>query len=517
MGAERLIVMDLSLNFKEVCSYNTPFNASVEQAIDGEYTLPDYCPDIKKILKCSITPYIHNVNPQGNSVTLDGTACICILYLSGDKKEIRGYEIASSFSKNIDLKTDTTSCAFECIPKCEYVNCRAVNERKLDIHGALSIKINCTSKEKSNTVSNIECDDIQLRKNCIEYSELTSNADKLIILNEEIALDETNGSILNIIQSRANVTNEEYKLVTDKIVYKANFNIKFTYLNEDGVYETVNCSIPISQIIEAEGITENAMCYGKSKVCGLELKPYTDRNGNCMSVLMNAKIMVSIKSWNNCNVETVTDAYSTDCELDMSDKQVRLMRTADNINYTEICRQAHSFDDGIKDIICVNYGNPQVSAAYEYGNINLSGSIPVCILYINSNGDCCCVDKLIDITTSLSSADEYNDFDINSYIENETYSLNSENSIEFRCDCRMSILPRKIQNIKLLTDITKDATRQKNNENRPAMTLYYAKSGESIWDIARRYNSKADEIMKQNGLTNDVLQSNKMIIIPATM
>lgn len=517
MGAERLIVMDLSLNLKEVCSYNTPYNASVEQAIDGEYTLPDYCPDIKKILKCSIAPYIHNVNPQGNSVTLDGTARICILYLSGDKKEIRGYEIQSSFSKNVDIKTDATNCTFECVPNTEYVNCRAVNERKLDIHGAVTIKIKCMCKEKANTVSDIDCEDIQLRKNNIEYSELMACADKLIILNEEIALDETNGSILNIIQSCASVTDEEYKPVTNKIVYKANFNVKFTYLNEDGIYETVNCAIPISQIIEADGITENAMCHGKSKVCGLELKPYTDRNGNCMSVLMNSKIMVSVKSWNVCNVETVTDAYSIDCELETSDKQVHLMRTADCLNQTEICRQAFNFDDGIKDIISVNFGEPQINALYEYGNINLNGNLPICILYVNLNGECCCVDKMIDVTTSLPAADNYNDFDVNSCAHNGTYSLNSENSVEFRCECKISVVPKNIQNIRLLTDIQKDTTRQKNNENRPAMTLYYAKSGESIWDIAMRYNSKADEIMKQNGLTNDVLQNNKMIIIPATM
>ena len=45
--------MDMQLTYRGVCVDEPLYNDSVEQAIDCEFTLPDYCPDIQKILKCT--------------------------------------------------------------------------------------------------------------------------------------------------------------------------------------------------------------------------------------------------------------------------------------------------------------------------------------------------------------------------------------------------------------------------------------------------------------------------------
>ena len=63
--------MDLQLTFKEVRSYNTIYNSSVEQAIDLEIALPDYCPDVKKIYKCNIHPSIHNIDVNSGVAKID--------------------------------------------------------------------------------------------------------------------------------------------------------------------------------------------------------------------------------------------------------------------------------------------------------------------------------------------------------------------------------------------------------------------------------------------------------------
>ena len=61
-----------------------------ECPIDAEYNLPDYCTDIQKILKCIVTPEVTSAVPAGDSISVDGTADIRVLYLDVKGDSVRG-------------------------------------------------------------------------------------------------------------------------------------------------------------------------------------------------------------------------------------------------------------------------------------------------------------------------------------------------------------------------------------------------------------------------------------------
>ena len=48
----------------------------------------------------------------------------------------------------------------------------------------------------------------------------------------------------------------------------------------------------------------------------------------------------------------------------------------------------------------------------------------------------------------------------------------------------------------------------------PALTLYFAKQNEKLWDIAKKFSSDIELIKKENNITCESLDSNKVIIIP---
>ena len=50
--------------------------------------------------------------------------------------------------------------------------------------------------------------------------------------------------------------------------------------------------------------------------------------------------------------------------------------------------------------------------------------------------------------------------------------------------------------------------------NYPALTLYFAKQNEKLWDIAKQFSSDIELIKKENNITCESLDSNKVIIIP---
>lgn len=507
--------MDMQLTTKEICMSTAGFSTDVEQAVDGEYTLPDYCPDIKRILRCNMTPFIHNVSMSGNTVNLDGSVSINILYLSGDKKEVRCFEVQSSFSKKVDMPENCDDCDITCLADSEYVNCRAVNERKLDIHGAVSIKVNCRGQKSIMAVSGANCDDVQVRTDKAEFSKQICNADKLIIVNEEISTDESNSPILNIICKSVDIINEDVKPVMNKVVYRCDLSVKFTYLNEDGAYETVSDTVPISQIIESEGMAENAAVFCKSKICGLELKPHTDRNGNCTSAILNCKMLVGVRAWEMCRADIVTDSYSTECDMKKTERRTSLLTIGDKTFVSQSQKAVFDISDGIGDVICIYTETPDINVTPNGQNAVISGNVPIGIVYINSEGDCCYAEKDAEIELQKELGDEYNSFDFVCRVGDIGYTIDSDTGIEVRFDIKINILPMQLREITLIEELSKDESSPKTCSDRPAMTLYFAKKGESVWDIAMRYNTRADDIMKQNELTADILPSPKMLIIPS--
>lgn len=505
--------MDLQLIFKEVRSYNTIYNSSVEQAIDLEVALPDYCPDVKKIYKCNIHPSIHNIDVNSGVAKIDGVAKICIIYQSGDKNEIREFESQTDFTKSVDLKCSDAKTLLKCKPSVAYVNCRAINERKFDIHGAVALNISCVCENHYDAVCDVENNDIQLRKEPVRYSELVANQSKLIILNEEIPLKDKTSSCLNIICCKGVIQNEEYKAVANKIVYKASLFAKFTYLNEDGYYENYKFELPINQIIEVPDLPENAECKVHSKLCNIDLKPQTDRNGNCMSVLANAKISVDIEAWKDCDIEIVNDLYSTECEVSKERIPLELMRAFDDIKFTESVKQTLDFVEDFGEIICVDYDEPKVKCENNDENAIFNVDLPIKIYYLNTSNEYCCIDKTMNFQFERVLSNICNKLDFELCVTNAECTTNSDDCLEVRCEFEIIISPFFVKKFDIFSNLSKDESKPINKEL-PAIVLYFAKSGESVWDIAMRYNTTVNNIMSQNALTNDILTSDKMLIIP---
>lgn len=46
------------------------------------------------------------------------------------------------------------------------------------------------------------------------------------------------------------------------------------------------------------------------------------------------------------------------------------------------------------------------------------------------------------------------------------------------------------------------------------MTIYFAQEGESVWEIARRYNTTAEAITAENKLTGDAVETKCKLLIP---
>ena len=94
--------MSIELTKTDIGTAEVLYDNFAEQGIDCDISLPDYCPDIMRILRCSVTNSITNSKISGDRATVDGNAKIRIVY-ADDKNGIYCYEQDYPFSKFSEL------------------------------------------------------------------------------------------------------------------------------------------------------------------------------------------------------------------------------------------------------------------------------------------------------------------------------------------------------------------------------------------------------------------------------
>ena len=201
----------------EIPVCETILDTSAEQPIDLDFSLPDYCPDIQKILKCQIYPTITE-QTISDRLDVEGEVLVKLLYLDSGKKAVRCCEYASPFSTSIALKKapeNPSSVVTYLNTKVDYVNCRAVSPRKLDIHGAFSIQARAVSTVMQSIVSSIEEEDIQQKVSKVTLSRVSSMTQQSFTVNEVLELGQGKPEAEAIVRTDASALVEDVKVVAD--------------------------------------------------------------------------------------------------------------------------------------------------------------------------------------------------------------------------------------------------------------------------------------------------------------
>ena len=91
--------MELKLDKEPVLLTETVFDGQTEQGIEIEHVLPDYCPDVFKLLKCTLTPRVVSYSVSDNKLFIDGVVYVKVLYLSEGSSVINVIDQRYTYSK----------------------------------------------------------------------------------------------------------------------------------------------------------------------------------------------------------------------------------------------------------------------------------------------------------------------------------------------------------------------------------------------------------------------------------
>lgn len=494
------------------------FCDSTEQAVDIDFTLPDFCPDISRIFKCNAMPRVASKSINGKTITIEGSVYITLIYADGDGN-LCSYEYSYPFSKGLEMNSECAGANINCKVRCEYINCRAVTGRKVDIHGAVGIFVKVFKRKCTDIVSDFDDVGVELKRGVAPATVPMGYSEKYVVLEDELRIGQGMPSVKNIIRSGINSTVKETKVISGKTVVKGELNVCVIYCSDETFTpQSIKTVIPFSQIVDVEGINDSCECETKSEIAFFEAKPRISQGGECRSIAITAKVLLSCEGYCPNDVAVILDAFSRKYQSDITRNKIAFEKIIENVNETFSCKKNIELEESISSVVDLWCSVSSHNTKFENGEMRIQGVIVVGMIICNENDNAIYCEKPIEFEYKYPLGEKTGSLRAEPKIEILScgYTITSANNIELRADVCVGASIYEKNEMMLISQMSIDESKPIVRKRSNAMTIYFPNGEECVWDIARIYNASVEEIMRINELENEKLKVGQMILVPVT-
>ncbi len=514
--------MDFKLNREEISTSEVIFDGLQEQSAELDYVLPDYYPEIFKIVKCIATPKIVSYSVNGDKLTYELSICMRIMYCSEQSNTLHVLDQKLNYTKTAELGKTAVKPQVLIYPKTDYINCRAVNQRRIDVRGAISIKIKVTDINRKEVISDAYGMNIQLRKVPVTYPSSRLYTTKRITVEDDFDLGLSKPSVLSIIRNDAIVASTDKKVIANKLVAKGEIYINMLYTcMKDGAdaIEAMQFTMPFSQIIDLEGIDDRYDCVINADVISCELVPKSDGDGDSKIIHCTVMLLITVSANRLSTVDIATDQYSTAYKSESQTSDIKVELSPCHINSSQVIKGSVEYKEGELDIIydvwCTVNGFT-VKPDSNDNSIVISGKAVYTVVARNQSGSPVVLEKedIFDFKVPTECISEGSIYNINIVPVSCSYTLTSDNTVEIKSELKVTGMVYNTMYMKALTDISVNEAEPLEKDGDYALRLYFADKGEDMWEIAKKYGTSINAIMEENNLNDEVISEHGMILIP---
>lgn len=485
-----------------------------EQPVDGDFVLPDYCPDIAAVLKCTLTATVQSRQLNTDRLLADGTAHIRVLYLDEDRRCVRCCEFAQPFSASFPLPAVPNDAMVRLTAKTDYVNCRAVSPRRLDVHGAFTLKLRVMAAAEQTVIASIEGDGVYSRRRSLHGTVPAAVVEKPFTVSEVLESGEGKRPAELMLRTTVTPVVTDCKVLMNKAILKGNLLVRAFYVTDAaaGVTETAEGEIPFSQILDMEGLNEEWLCDADVTVLSEDVHMGASQTGESGLLSVNVKLLATLHGWRSESVEVVSDAYSAHCPL------VCDTRSLECTCITAICRDERTVrqsfslpSETVREVLDVWCEMNGVGMTGEGSGVTLDGRLLWCMLVRDDSGTLSYYERAENFTLPYDDGGRDETPDVR--VCRTGYQVGGSGNLELRAELAVARRCTKTEAYTVLNEVTADETAAY-PPDKAALKICYAARGESLWDIARRCRTSVEAVMEENHLASDTLAADTMLLIP---
>ncbi len=458
--------------------------------VTGDIIVPDIKPDIVSIINANGTSYIYKEDITNGRVRIDGNIDTYIVYLA-DNGENRSIQTTLSLSENIEDGAITEKSFAKQKIFLENIEAKVLNERKISLKAIVKIKSEIYEKSEIEINNDFEeLQDVQKLKETLDIKSVVGINKVKTSIKEDISAD-SGYEVAEILKTNVEISNLENKISFNKVLAKADANVKIIFLAEDGRIGIASSNIPVMSFIDMEKITDKNICTVDYNIRNMLFKVNSKENNS--TITCQIEFEVSCEAYENKQIDVIQDMYGIKTNINFNKKYVEVETNNNEILEKININESFKVED-ILNILDVNCYPKLVSTKKSGNSYNHECELVLDIYYEADSRNGLNVKTTtipFMIKNEIEDGIEFN-------ISNRQFTTNNEN-----VSCDIDILYKKnnsdIKKISIIEDVNID---ELEDENEYKMCMYFVKPGDTIWKIAKEFKVCMNDIVSINNIEN---------------
>jgi hypothetical protein len=306
------------------------FDRTLTSEVTGDFSLPDYQPEIKRLLRVSATlqPPTHYIG--GGSAEFSGVVDFCMLY-AGNDNQLYCFPASSEYSFRLPLEAgaefdmgDAPVCYAMC--EAESTTGRVGGPRRMSVRCRIRARVRAHGtyllEEKKRGQLPAGCGEERLLQE-VDYPHYASGTSRPVALHDEISLESEMGTgEWRIVCADAQVMVEEVIPAVGRVTARGEAVLKLLMQCDggDALPVTVWRKIPFEGDVSVEGMTAASEAVVNGSCTELNLSMEDDR------VVCDVEMVLVARTTTKQTLAYTCDWYATGCESSCSTTALALPR-----------------------------------------------------------------------------------------------------------------------------------------------------------------------------------------------
>ena len=507
--------MELELKKTSLDVYETGGELTLTQEETAETIVPDYCPDIARIIETEGKVFLHSRELRSGKAELSGTVRLCVLYTPEGEGGIRALEFALPFSVESDSRVFQGCQYLAAEVEIDTLETRMLNPRKVFTHCRL-----CVSLTGYRRTAMQLCREVEFEPSlCVEKQHtpqhavfLTHISEKDFTFTEEISLSSGREGAAELLSSRVRSTVTETKVVGSKLIFKGVFAVSVLYRNQQGQCCSTSAELPFSQIMEVEGVSENVSADLRLQLTGMDLQIGDDPEGRQIDVSLYFHATALMRQEQELTL--LSDLYSTAYDLTYEAAPVEFTNFRETMNRRQTVRELLEIGVVADSILSAHAVCGGILVSRDGALVTLRTGVSICVLYLDEGGVPLVAQRRLDINCQLELPESCRVTGHAVCGEEIQASLGDRGiEVRFPVDFQLEAVGRTQK--ACITAVQLDRDTPKNTAGTPSLVLRCLGKQESAWDLAKGYNTTIADILAANQLDREEdIPSDRLLLIP---
>lgn len=513
-------------------------SAQSQITLDDDYNVPDYRPDIVKVLKEKGELHFEEVKAAAGAAWLKGRLVFKVLYRSDQENgKISCLKGEIPFQEKLNMDGVQEYDVIQASGEIEDLTIGVIHSRKISVRAVILLNAE-EQREKDEEL----CVGLEEECGCEQRYRSTKVLQLLCRKHDqcrqktEITLPSSKPNVQEILWKSLEIRNMDTKMGQDGIKIGGEILVSVLYQEEEEAgrvqwYETV---IPLDCGVECDAGAESDSIYKvKVEPVSKELEVKPDYDGEERVLVLELVLNLDIRVWKEQEISMLEDLYSLKKELIPVCSGVTLnhisVKNDSQCRLTEQMELTESQEKILQICSCEGTVHLEHTELTEQG-VRAEGILVAELLYITTDDqmpigsarEIYPFEQLIEIPQqSVGKRIELQMTEQNNRLQTElecrinqlSAVMLDQDHVEIKAVIALDLLAFEQEVIDNITDTKEEPLDMEQLQKRPGLVGYIAKDGDSLWNIAKENHTTVGDILRDNHRTDENLRRGEKILI----